>query len=79
MMRLCFKALLFMFLMRCGDPTGNTCVDRHGFLSLALALLFGLPIGATVGGWSGYHLVGRPTSDGRLLTIWGWRLGSAGC
>jgi hypothetical protein len=56
-------ALLFMYLMRCGDPTGLTCADRHAFISIGLALLFGLPIGAAVGGWSGYHLVGRPTSD----------------
>jgi hypothetical protein len=54
--------LLFMFLMRCGDPTGLTCVDRHGFLSILLGLLFGLPIGATVGGWNAYHLFGRLTS-----------------
>lgn len=50
---------IFMLLMRCGDPTGRTCVDRHGFLSIGLGMLFGLPIGATVGGWSGYHLFGR--------------------
>jgi hypothetical protein len=44
--------LLFLLLMRCADPTGTTCVDRHGFLSIGLGMLFGLPIGATVGGWS---------------------------
>jgi hypothetical protein len=56
------SSVLLMFLMRCGDPTGLTCADRHGFIALGLSLLFGLPVGATIGGWNAYHLVGWLTS-----------------
>ncbi len=60
--------VLSTFFMRCEDPTYRTCADPHGFLSLGLGLLFGLPIGATIGGWNAYHLVGwlasRATNPG---------------
>jgi hypothetical protein len=58
---------LVAFATRCADPTGNTCFDRHGFIALGIGMLFGLPIGATIGGWTGYHLVARPTPRSSAL------------